>query len=92
MDDFITLPERGTWMRMRYYVRLGTPGGSDTHMKIWKNGVLVFDRDELPYNAERAGENWIGVWQIMGWDNSGWPAQITWYVDEVRLYDIDPGW
>ncbi len=91
-DSWITLSDRGSYVRNRYYVKLGTPGLEDGHLKIWKNDTQVYDNDAMHFNGTTEANNWIGVFQIMGWNNCEFPEQITWYVDEVMLYATDPGW
>lgn len=91
-DSWITPADRGKWVRMRFHVRLGTPGQSNGTMRIWKNDSLVFDRSNLKINGTTASNNPIGAFQIMGWDNSGWPSLTEFFVDNVALYGQNPGW
>jgi uncharacterized protein YjdB len=91
-DSWITLADRGSYVRYRYYVRLGTIGQNNGAMKIWKNNTLVFESTSMNISGSQAQYHSIGVWQIMGYDNSGWPAAITWFVDDVALYGSNPGW
>ncbi len=91
-DSWITLADRGSYVRNRYYVKLGTPGLEDGHIKIWKNETRVYDNNAMHFNGTTEANNWIGVFQIMGFNNCRFPERITWYVDEVKLFNQDPGW
>jgi uncharacterized protein YjdB len=92
-NDWIRVPqERSEWVRMGYRVRLGTPGRVDGLFELYKNGVKVFSNGNMDINGWTDAQNHIAHWQIMGWNNCEFPERITWYVDEVRLYDHDPGW
>jgi uncharacterized protein YjdB len=91
-DDFVATSDRGKWVRYRYHLSRGTVGQSDGKLVIWKNDEKVYENLSADISSPSEDLNSFGVWQIMGWDNSGWPERITWYVDEVRLYDRNPGW
>ena len=91
-DAFVTTSDRGNWVRYRFYARRGTIGNADGALVIWKNGVKMYESQSLDISSPTEALNSFGAWQIMGWDNSGWPETITWYVDEVRLYADNPGW
>ena len=91
----IVVPEdQGTWQLFRYYVGLETidEGSARLHFKLWRGNELVFDNEASWIATGPESSHRISHWQIMGWNNAEFSELMTWYVDEVRLYDQDPGW
>jgi hypothetical protein len=94
-DDWITLADRGQWVRYGYRLRLSSaPNVNDGVFEAWKNGRMVGSLTNLPIYSIDAGNylHEIINFQIMGWNNGTFSETMTWYVDEVKLYNQNPGW
>lgn len=96
-QDFITSNDRGKWMAISIYVR----AASDTEsaiIRIHKNGKQhfedVFDNNHIP------GAQGFRYGYLLGWSNSGYSEETTFYIDNVRFLShevlagsppLDPG-
>ena len=80
--DFITSDDRGKWMAVSIYVR----AASDTQpaiIRIHKNGKQhfedVFDNNYIP------GTQGFRYGYLLGWSNTGYSEETTFYIDNVRF-------
>lgn len=87
--DFITDARRGEWIRIRLHFRKNS-GASDGIMRLWIDDSLVLDHENL--NASLGSYAYWDRGYFFGSDNSGSPNTSAIYLDDLKLYDADPGW
>ena len=81
----------GQWVRLRVHARTATnPGDSDGLIEMWWNDHKFVDRPDVEMHG--GATNYFRAGQFMGWHNSGYDAQVKFYVDDVAFYDSDPKW
>ena len=97
---------RGAWNRIRFYCKAASQAvdpprsTSDGIMRYWVNDTLIIETTTMDlWNG-----NWDGIgdpeWTrnhitngyLLGYSNSGFAEETHVYVDDVKFYDVDPGW
>lgn len=79
--------DRGRWMQIRVHVLLDESG----MIELWKDGTLVASLYD--YNSWTSGGlNYFRNGYIMGAANSGFDEETPFWIDDLRIYDTDPGW
>lgn len=84
----------GQWHLIRLQFQRSSAGGAtDGIMRMWIDGVLYASMTNGPFrNLDNVGETVLRQGYFMGWSNSGFEAITDWYIDDVKFYDVDPGW
>jgi hypothetical protein len=94
-NGIVVPDDRGEWHRWRYHLKLTTID-SDTvgiWYQVWKDDTELYNNPNIVEPGVPSFAHNVGAFQIMGWNNCNFTGgTMTWYVDEVRLYDTDPGW
>ena len=62
----------------------------DGRFEIWVNGVSVNSLDWPVWDDTYSGQ--INGGYILGWANSGFADLTTFYIDDFKVYNQDPGW
>lgn len=84
--------ERNGWSRMRLHLDVGDVDQSNGIVRVWTDDVLCIDETEVPFAvSDPAIGNYFSHGYLMGSANSD-PEDHTWYIDDVKFYDEDPGW
>lgn len=81
----------GTWSQIRYHVRMASaPGVPNGIQQMWLDGVLVAENVNIPW----ANPNVPGFDEgyLLGYDNSRYPEEMIFYIDDFRFYTANPGW
>jgi hypothetical protein len=93
-NGIVVPSERGEWHRWRYHLKLTTIDSNTFGLwyEVWKDDTQIYNNSTIEYEGSLSSAHNIGVFQIMGWNNCNFLERVTWYVDEVYLYDQDPGW
>lgn len=91
-QPLIRIQDRGNWMRVRYHVRASSGMSTgDGAVDLWAD-----DRHVVSYqNANMYNEgvaNYYRKGYLMGWANTGYEEETVFYIDDVKVYDSDPGW
>lgn len=86
----------GEWIQVRmYYRHVSAPDAADAHFKLWKNGVLYHDLDEI--DMEYHTTPYWDSGYLLGADNShiatqGGGDQIYIFIDDIKFWDEAPAW
>lgn len=84
-NDFITTEDRGKWISI--IARIKTPSSESSYdgaMQMWKNGILVSNETTLN-NYGGTNENYINALYLLGWSNSGFSEDTTFYLDNLVI-------
>jgi len=84
----------GYWTQIRLqFSRSSASLATDGIMRIWIDGVMFAEMTNGPFrNYENIGETVLRNGYFLGWSNSGFTEATCFYIDDVRFYDVDPGW
>jgi len=92
VNPFIDSSKLGRWVQFRMYGRLASgPSAHDGVIRIWWDGALAHQVTNLDmYNT--TGVNYWDQGYLLGWANSGFSAATSVFIDDVKIYDKNPGW
>lgn len=88
--------DRGRWIQVRILFRDDTSGtgpekfNGNGGLALWKDGVLVNEVSGLNFDDEKLPGFERGY--FFGAANSGSPVNTAIYMDDLKIYDYDPGW
>jgi hypothetical protein len=83
---------QGQWTRVRMHYKMVTATDADNAlMELWFNNTKVLNFTNVPQKYDTAKPYWNAGY-LMGWANSGYLEQTSFYVDAIKLYNSDPGW
>lgn len=92
-EDYIVNDDLNSWIQVRVMFDLGTTDTAlDGACKCWKNGTLMLNESGLDIHDEGVLDREFNRFYIMGWSNSGFTNSTVIDIDNVKLYDTDPGW
>lgn len=81
----------GNWHQIRVHFKSSTNGtGADGRAELWVDGVLLRDLNWPFWKVSTSGQ--INGGYLMGWSNSGYTDATEIRIDDVKVYDTDPGW
>ena len=86
---------RGEWVQLRfYYLQASERYSYDGVIKMWINGSLRWSKTDVDLTAEGGGEgkNYFDRTYFFNYKNGGFEVETYVYVDNVKIYDSDPGW
>jgi len=89
--SFITAADAGKWQNIVMHFKVPTGQGTgDGVMQMWKNGAQVVNITNL---AAWGGtdKNYFDAAYILGWSNSGFASETTFYVDNFVISDTPLG-
>ena len=103
---FLAVDMRGTWVRIRYHAALGVGGGTTVQgsgsatrgqdgtgvFQLWVNDDLLIDVSTLSFDPIGIADPGFQKGYIFGWSNSGYDEDTIWYVDDFKVYKVQPGW
>lgn len=89
-DPIFTAAQRGNWVNIKIIeILVDAIASGDRNCAIWLDDTLVFEvrgmKSSSPLNYLRRG-------YLFGWSNSGFDANMDFYVDNWKYYNTDPGW
>lgn len=95
LPNFILAADKGAWMRIRCHSKPSTYKGAspldgDGIFEMWKNDEKWFDRNDLNWTHETE-EFWQRGY-VMGYCNTGFLDETSFYVDEIKWFTSNPGW
>lgn len=83
--------DRGKWMHIVHRIRLSSaPGAADGVLQMWvkKQGASTYTQLHNRTNAvirPAGGGNGFRAGYLMGWSNSGWDQETTFYLDDFKI-------
>ncbi len=85
---FITIADHGSVMGLEIEVKLSSSMSvHDGHYRIWKNGVLHINLQNLDnYGGIGTLNNQMAWGYLMGWSASGYQTDTTFLIDDFELY------
>ena len=79
--------EAGTWHRLKIHYKKSDAGSSNASVQLYKDDVLLLDRDNFDdYNPTRGIKPITGI-KLMGWSNSGYLSETDFYMDNLYISD-----
>ena len=91
----------GDWNRIRIHLKAATgASAADGEQELWINTTKVFQATGRQFGYPNIpGSLWYGTFPavvdncyLLGASNSGFEELTIFYVDDIALYDTDPGW
>lgn len=89
--DAIQQADAGQWIRHRVYIKINDLAVANGAMKWWRNNDVILDVDQI-YQDFLDGYNKIDGMYLMGSFNAGFLDANTWKLDDISIWDTDPGW
>ncbi|MFW6090069.1 MAG: hypothetical protein ACODAB_09970 [Gemmatimonadota bacterium] len=83
---------RGEWARVRMHFRVADVGMDNGVSEWWIDDTQVYSRHDLSSAAASEADNHIDRGYLLGWANSGFAEETHIFIDDVRFFDVDPGW
>jgi hypothetical protein len=84
---------RGRWTQIRVHMKLASSdGATDGMLQLWADGVLKIDKRGLAWHAGAGKNNFFATGYLMGWSNSGYTQTTSFFVDDFRIFQQNPGW
>jgi polysaccharide lyase-like protein len=81
-------PANAAWDRLKVYVRLNTPGVSDGAVRMWVNGDLKLDHQNL--DIRETTDYGIGRFILSSYATQSSPVDGFQWADNVVLSEVDP--
>lgn len=86
---FITSDDLGNWLEIIVHVKVPTNTSSnDGVIEVWKDGVQLADYDSLDIFGS-SSRNYIDEMYLLGWANSGFAQNTTFYIDDITISDTE---
>jgi len=85
----------GAWNRMRYYLKAASSrGASDGIYKFWGNDTLVINvtNGRFHNHTDTTGPAVIRNGYLMGYANAGYSEPTVFNIDDISMWDTNPGW
>ena len=83
----------GTWGKVQMHFRLATTASSnDGLQRMCNDDVVLFQNDTLDWFGTGVDGNTLNQAYIMGAANSGYASGTTFYLDDLKMYNENPGW
>lgn len=85
----------GDWSLVRIDIKCASNRSTnDGHVKIWINGTQILNATGKAFGNSSDTHSPAGIRNayLLGWANSGYDADTVFFIDDVKLYDTDPGW
>lgn len=83
---------RGRWMRVRVHVKTSTgENQNDGIIELWKDNTLVYSHYEMDIWFA-GGNNFWRTGYLLGWANTGFTEETSFFIDDVKFWDASPGW
>jgi hypothetical protein len=94
---------RGQWNRIRLHVDIGTlaasqAGTPDGVLQLWYNDNAIVNRADLRlYPVEQVGDTdvakpYFSVGYMNGWLDGAFMESTDYFIDDFKMYVLDPGW
>ena len=84
-------PADAGWHQLRYHVAVASSSSAnDGVFEFWWDGTLRISAYDIP--LWDSSDNGFQNGYLLGYDNSGFAEQTDFHIDEVKVYDTDPGW
>jgi len=82
---------RGEWHQVRWHWKLASAeDANDGEYRLWVDGALKIEKTGKDFYGDNG--NFLRWGYLMGWSNSGWATDHTFYIDDFKLFDSNPGW
>lgn len=83
---------RGKWTRVRIHARhVSGANTRDGVLRMWLDGELAVSFLNVPQKYDSARPYWNAGY-LLGWANSGYATETVLFIDDVKLYGVNPGW
>jgi hypothetical protein len=85
----------GQWNRVQIHVKAASSRtAEDGQSHLWVNGTLIHSYTKGRFHNFNAAvtEAQLRNGYFMGWANSGFTEQTTFFIDDVKFYQGNPGW
>jgi hypothetical protein len=85
----------GQWNRVQIHVKSASSRtAEDGQSHLWVNGTLIHSYTKGRFHNFNAAvtEAQLRNGYFMGWANSGFTEQTTFFIDDVKFYQGNPGW
>jgi hypothetical protein len=85
----------GQWNRVRFYVKAASSRtASDGKMHMWVNGQQLLNYNAGKFHNFNANvvDASLRNGYLMGWANSGFTETTTFFIDDVKFTQGNPGW
>lgn len=92
-DPFIRVEDHGTWMRLRWHVKVTTIGQSDGVVEVWRGDSKIYSltgQSDLRCTTENCND--LDTLRLLGWGNSGFDEATSFAFDDLKIYTQNPGW
>lgn len=88
--NIFTAARRGQWLRLRWHFKVGINGIVDMWVDNTKVGQMPSDYvTSFPNSSE---PQTINGGYFFGWANSGYTEDTNFYVDDFKMWQVDPQW
>ena len=89
----------GAWTRMRFHFKTtSAPGAADGVFEVWAGDTLVYQKTNADMSVLTGGgldghyPATLKNGYLMGAANGYFDVDTTFYIDEFKIYDTNPGW
>lgn len=83
---------RDRWTRVRVHARhVSAENADDAILQLWFDDTMVLDFRNVPQKYDPLRPFWNAGY-LLGWANSGFTDETIFYVDNVKFYNLNPGW
>jgi hypothetical protein len=85
----------GQWTRIRLQFRAASSrADADGIMRMWVNDALFAEMTTGKFHNfyDTPADAVLRKGYFLGWSNSGYAEETTFFIDDVKFYDRDPGW
>lgn len=83
---------RGKWLRIRLQFETSTGAGrNDGVIKLWRDDTLIYSHEQMDIWFA-GGRNYWRNGYLLGWANTGFTQETSFFVDDVKFFDKNPGW
>lgn len=80
--------DNGKWIEIIIHLKVSGPSNDNGIIHIWKNGEEFWHVTDLP-NYSKLGFNYFQYGYLLGYSNSGYTEETTFYIDDVVLSESE---
>jgi len=82
----------GHWHKIGIYFRSATGATvNDGRSELWVDGQLFHELD-WAFWAKGDRPAWVDSLYLLGWANSGFSEETRFHIDDLRIWNVYPGW
>ena len=85
----------GQWNRIRMEFKAASSrAAADGIMRLWVNDALYAEKTNGKFHNffTTPADATLRNGYFLGWSNSGYEQETIFYIDNVRFFDVNPGW